>query len=124
MQKRSGVKMLDKELRTVAEDEEEEPMLDLGEDGTDVVIDEVDGVWPNDFGSVQIFPNPVHDQVTVVDAPRGAILKVMTLDGKAMVETMILGRTVLDASSWQQGLYLVNIQSEQGQLTQRLVVTR
>lgn len=91
---------------------------------TDVVIDEVDGVWPNEFGPVQIFPNPVHDQVTVVDAPRGAILKVMTLDGKAMVETTIRGRTVLDASSWQQGLYLVNIQSEQGQLTQRLVVTR
>ena len=40
MQKRSGVKMLDKELRTVAKDEEEEPMLDLGEDGTDVVVDD------------------------------------------------------------------------------------
>ena len=40
MQKRSGVKMLDKELRPVAKDEEEEPMLDLGEDETDVVIDD------------------------------------------------------------------------------------
>ena len=40
MQRKSGVKTLDKELKPVAKDEEqEEPMLDLGEDGTDVIID-------------------------------------------------------------------------------------
>ena len=32
--------MLDKELRPVAKGEEEEPMLDLEEDGTDVVVDD------------------------------------------------------------------------------------
>jgi hypothetical protein len=91
---------------------------------TDIVIDEVDGIAPANLGLVRIFPNPVHDEVTVVDAPNGAIVRVMALDGKVLAETRVSGRTVLDASGWYQGLYLVNIQSEQGQLTQRLVVTR
>ena len=39
MQRKSGVKTLDKELKPVTKNEEEEPMLDLGEDGTDVIID-------------------------------------------------------------------------------------
>ena len=91
---------------------------------TDIVIDEVDGIAPANLGLVRIFPNPVQDEVTVVDAPNGAVLKVMALDGKVLAETRVSGRTVLDASGWHQGLYLVNIQSEQGQLTQRLVVTR
>lgn len=91
---------------------------------TDIVIDEVDGIAPANLGLVRIFPNPVHDEVTVVDAPNGAIVRVMALDGKVLAETRVSGRTVLDASGWHQGLYLVNIQSEQGQLTQRLVVTR
>lgn len=91
---------------------------------TDIVIDEVDGIAPANLGLVRIFPNPVHDEVTVVDAPNGAIVRVMALDGKVLAETRVSGRTVLDASGWHQGLYFLNIQFEQGQLTQRLVVTR
>ena len=91
---------------------------------TDVVIEEVDGLLQAELGLVQIFPNPVNDQVTIVNVPLAAVLRVMALDGKVMAETRVSGRTVLDASSWHQGLYLVDIQTEQSQLTQRLVVTR
>lgn len=88
-------------------------------DGTSLIeeciIDEVVNI---DFlnKEIQIFPNPVNEQVSIVfdniDMKKGANLTIFRVDGTSMLERVIFSNQIkLDVSSFSKGVYMVVLES-------------
>jgi len=82
-------------------------------------------------GEVIFFPNPVKDQLSIQgnlkEAPGDIQLSIYNNTGQKLLQQQIDGsaanfNTELDLSSWQSGIYLVNLQFENGRLLSRKIV--
>ncbi|WP_120273420.1 T9SS type A sorting domain-containing protein [Mangrovibacterium diazotrophicum] len=82
-------------------------------------------------GEVIFFPNPAKDQLNIQgslkEAPGDILLSIYNNTGQKLLQRKIEGSTAnfnaeLDISNWQSGIYLVNLQFENGQLISRKIV--
>jgi len=85
------------------------------------------GVWPTSIGSAEIlqtrvYPNPAQDHLTI-ENPLGETLNMVlySTSGQVMTEQVINTTTTrLDLSSYEAGVYLLNVHSETEQYTIRV----
>jgi len=87
-----------------------------------------DGVTNVGSGFISILPNPTQGniQVTIdgIDI-NGAVVSVYNLQGKLMQEARVNAATVnLDLSVYTTGVYLVNVQTAEGVVTEKVVLNK
>jgi hypothetical protein len=75
--------------------------------------------------AVHVYPNPAAGSFSVITGRDGARITVTTLEGKLM-KTVTASATVttIDASNWQAGMYLVQVQSGTETTTRKVVITK
>jgi hypothetical protein len=91
----------------------------------DFVIDAVDGVEAED-AMWNVFPNPTNGviQVRVTTLGEGNLL-LMDVNGKTLMSQQILATTTtMDLSSLPAGMYMLQLQNDQGVRTQHIQVIR
>jgi hypothetical protein len=70
-----------------------------------------------------VFPNPASDQITIRNTPMNAIISVFRNDGKLMKQIRLeSNESVIDVSTWSNGIYLLNIQNRIASTTVKFVV--
>lgn len=99
-------------------------------DGDDLYIDSIDGEnfiqnWhigvqissPNisvnsyELSTLQVFPNPVSDWLTIANAPLGASLEIFTIDGKLIQKNSVHGEHLsIPFTHVTNGVYIIKIQ--------------
>ena len=74
--------------------------------------------------SVQLFPNPVSDQLVIV-AEKTVLLSVKNGIGQYVsVHQLSTGRNVINSSAWDNGIYLLQFSAERGRWTEKIIVQR
>jgi len=74
---------------------------------------------------VNIYPNPNNGSFVI--EPNSAIkqtMQVYDINGKLVLSQRINGKTTIDASSLNEGVYNINLQSNEGVVNKRLVIVR
>ncbi len=71
---------------------------------------------------IQLAPNPASSQFSLVGLPENASVSVADLNGKS-VHVLPVSESVIDCSSWPNGVYLVNISTAEGAFVDRIVVS-
>lgn len=71
---------------------------------------------------VKVYPNPAKTSVTVSNLPQQATIAVIDITGKAVFTTKASFSKTIDVSSYANGVYVVQINSNEGLITKRLVV--
>ncbi len=72
---------------------------------------------------IEIYPNPASSKVTITNVPDKAIIAAFTMDGKMVSKIKAdNGNTNIDVSAWNKGLYLFQIQSENGMVVKKVIV--
>jgi hypothetical protein len=87
--------------------------------GFPVVVGLILGMSEVDEGGIAVFPNPAHNWLRI-ELPPGALvssLSIIELTGRSVYsnENMNVDVAVVEVSSWAAGVYLVRVQSAQGE---------
>lgn len=77
-----------------------------------IVCREVEGTDENVEVAVSIFPNPVHDVLTLHNLQGSQIVCIYALDGRMVKAFEATGGQTVDISDLPVGMYLVNTQSQ------------
>jgi hypothetical protein len=79
---------------------------------------------------ISIYPNPNNGSF-VIEIPsltlpegKGTLMQVYDVNGKVVLSQTINGKTTIDASSLNEGVYNVSISSSEGVINKRLVIVR
>lgn len=77
-------------------------------------------------GDLELFPNPATSLVTVGAADEITEITVFSLDGRKLLQRRFEGimRTPLDVSTLASGIYLINVQTEEELVTEKLIIQR
>ena len=87
-----------------------------------VAVNSVDDVELND---VYLMPNPANNVVSInLDSELQSNIDVRDARGRLVHSGQIIKNTVLDTSSWNEGVYFLSISNELGSSTSRLVIKR
>jgi hypothetical protein len=80
---------------------------------------------PTDVTFLEVFPNPAFGWVTVTcseDLQERSLIRVLDVDGKLMFENYFTGTTTqIDMSEYAAGVYLVQVQNENGTTTKQII---
>lgn len=80
------------------------------------------GISPKELVEVKVYPNPVSENLVIINLPKNATVSLANITGKKMKEVLVDNTWLdLDVSSLPNGLYLLNIISEAGILTQKIL---
>ncbi|MNX71110.1 hypothetical protein D3C86_1024130 [compost metagenome] len=79
------------------------------------------GLAELDVNSVQVFPNPTENQVTITMSFAQAKLVITDAQGKTLYVNQILNNQSIDLSQYEDGVYFLSIQTETGKLLKRIV---
>ena len=72
--------------------------------------------------NIDIFPNPADDNVNIISNVEMIGLKIIDLNGKTVQEVKVNNDIfITDISSLLSGFYMVNIQTEKGIISKRLI---
>ena len=75
--------------------------------------------------TTMLFPNPATDSVTITTATYQSMVKVIDVTGKLIYSTLINNQGSIDTSAFANGVYFVQISTENQPLqTKKLVVNR
>jgi len=85
------------------------------------VDQEVLGVEESEIIFATIFPNPAINQFTISTSQNGNVA-LYDLTGKMVYSSAFIQNEVIDISALSPGTYLVKINNESGQTTQKLVI--
>jgi len=85
------------------------------------VDQEVLGVEESEIIFATIFPNPAINQFTISTSQNGNVA-LYDLTGKMVYSSAFIQNEVIDISAFSPGTYLVKINNESGQTTQKLVI--
>ena len=80
---------------------------------------------PNDATTTNVYPNPAQDMVTVSSSVAMTQLTVTNYVGQVVYTSKVHATSVeLNTSSYQAGVYLVKINTENGVVTKRVIISR
>jgi hypothetical protein len=81
------------------------------------------GLDENAFASIQLFPNPAHQQLFLT-SNTDASISIYTINGQKLMETSIIqGDNAINISTLQSGMYVVQVKAQNGEtLTKKLLV--
>lgn len=79
-------------------------------------------VHDQQLAGVKLAPNPASSQFSLVGLPENASVSVTDLNGKS-VQVIPKSESVIDCSTWPNGVYLVNISTAEGAFVDRIVVS-
>ncbi|NBG67049.1 T9SS type A sorting domain-containing protein [Acidiluteibacter ferrifornacis] len=69
--------------------------------------------------SIQLYPNPVKDIITIKSTEKIQLVRIYTIDGKMQLESQ--NSPNIEISNFQSGLYLIEITTNRGVVTKRLI---
>jgi len=70
--------------------------------------------------SLNIYPNPVRDNLYLDNLPANSTLQITDMQGKTVIQTAAHGQT-LDVSNLKPGIYFIKVESEKGVYTSKLI---
>ena len=74
---------------------------------------------------VNIYPNPASTSLTLtLSKGDGTLMQVYDVNGKLVLSQTISGKTSIDASTLNEGVYNISLQSNEGVINKRLVIVR
>ncbi|MEY4992450.1 MAG: hypothetical protein RI948_1332 [Bacteroidota bacterium] len=80
------------------------------------------GVQENEALQVQVYPNPFADQFTIESHEDNIQLNIRALSGQILYATTLQNGTYqIDARAWSSGMYIIELQSQKGVHTLKLV---
>ena len=80
------------------------------------------GVQENELLQVQVYPNPFADQFTIESHEDNLQLNIRTLNGHLLYASSFQnGKHQIDASAWASGIYILELASQKGIQTRKLV---
>ena len=85
-----------------------------------VLVDDL-GLGDLDSKSVQVFPNPTENHVTVTMTSANARLTITDAQGKTHYVNQITNGQLIDLSSYEDGVYFLSIETESGKVLKRIV---
>lgn len=71
---------------------------------------------------IEAFPNPTDDFMVFRNAPDGALLQIMDLNGKIQLSTTLAGTREVNLQNLSKGVYFAKITSRQGQWIGKIVL--
>jgi hypothetical protein len=90
-------------------------------DAVTVNVEACTSIAEETFFGMDAFPNPFHDQL-IIDLPVAAECTVFTAHGKVILQQrMPAGKSTLMTADWASGMYLVQLATEAGSRTLRLI---
>ena len=80
------------------------------------------GVQENELLQVQVYPNPFADQFTIESHEDNMQLNIRTLNGHLLYASSFQnGKHQIDSSAWASGIYILELASQKGIQTRKLV---
>ena len=80
------------------------------------------GVQENELLQVQVYPNPFADQFTIESHEDNMQLNIRTVNGHILYASSFQnGKHQIDASAWASGIYILELASQKGIQTRKLV---
>ena len=80
------------------------------------------GVQENELLQVQVYPNPFADQFTIESHEDNLQLNIRTVNGHLLYASSFQnGKHQIDASAWASGIYILELASQKGIQTRKLV---
>lgn len=87
-----------------------------------VAVNSIDDV---EINGVYLMPNPAKNLVSILlDYELQSNIDVRDARGRLVYSVQIIKNTVLDTSSWNEGIYFLSVSNELGRSTSRLVIKR
>ena len=75
----------------------------------------------NTMENAHVYPNPTNDILTIENLTSQVTLIIRSMDGKAIYETIIDGKSVVDMSKYATGIYSLSLQSGNSIQTQKVI---
>jgi hypothetical protein len=73
--------------------------------------------------SIAIYPNPTNGEVNISSATNIGSVSVFNMFGQKLFSTVVnKSNTMLDLSSYENGVYLLSITTRKGTLSQKLII--
>ena len=69
-----------------------------------------------------VYPNPSNYQFTIDLAKEKGFYTIYDLNGRTITQSYISGTSVIDASSWQNGVYIVSVVFDSGSLSREKII--
>jgi len=85
-----------------------------------VLIDYI-GIEETASVNISVFPNPTHNEVTVVMSASAATIEVVDAQGKLLQVTQVISGGKVDLSAYETGVYFLRIKTENGSVLERIV---
>ena len=85
-----------------------------------ILVDDL-GLGDLDSKSVQVFPNPTENQVTITMSFFDAMLTITDAQGKTHYVNHVTNGQLIDLSSYEDGVYFLSIETESGKVLKRIV---
>ncbi len=85
-----------------------------------VLIDYI-GIEETASVSISVYPNPTHNEVTVVMSASAATIEVVDAQGKLLQVTELVSGGKVDLSAYETGVYFLRIKTENGSVLERIV---
>jgi hypothetical protein len=80
------------------------------------------GTPENGMLQIQIYPNPVSDQLTIANQEENTTLQIYDLNGRQILtQPLIQGNNVIDTVEWSSGFYVLKMQAEKGMQLIKLI---
>lgn len=72
---------------------------------------------------INFYPNPAANEV-VLELPESGTVQIFDLSGRKVLGQNLSGKTILDVSQLNEGLYTISIKSGEKTLTRKLTIVR
>ena len=81
------------------------------------------GISPikTDFG-FNVYPNPSNDQLTIDLTNEKGVYIIYDLNGRVVTQSMINGTSMMDVSSWENGVYIISVEFDNGSLSREKII--
>jgi len=77
----------------------------------------------NESRSLNVFPNPVQDEVAVTASNMGTVnIRAFSMDGNQVYSNTLEGQDKIDVSAWSSGVYLLELRNRDGHIETRKIV--
>ncbi|MDG2369092.1 MAG: T9SS type A sorting domain-containing protein, partial [Flavobacteriales bacterium] len=81
------------------------------------------GISPikTDFG-FNVYPNPSNYQFTIDLGTERGLTYIFDLNGRVVAQFEINGSKIIDVSSWENGIYIISLQFDNGSLSREKII--